>query len=154
MLEPGAVQASEAEELAEVLIAGGVPSEMALLENRATNSGENFRFTDQLFAERGLAIDSAVIVTKPYCERRAIATARKNWPARVTTIGAHRKSFHDYLETRIPLQRVLSMMVGEVDRLRTYGERDFIAPTTVPSAVLASAETLRRDGYTARGIPA
>ena len=146
MLERGGVQASEAEELAEVLIAGGVPPEMALLENRATNSGENFRFTDQLFAERGLAIDSAVIVTKPYCERRAIATARKNWPARVTTIGAHRRSFYDYLQTRIPLERVLSMMVGEVDRLRTYGERDFIAPTTVPSAVLASAETLRRDG--------
>ncbi len=154
MLEPGGVQASEAEELAQVLIAGGVPSEMALLEKRARNSGENFRFTDQLFAECGLAIDSAVIVTKPYCERRAIATARKNWPTRVTTIGAHRRSFHDYLETRIPLQRVLTMMVGEVDRLRTYGERDFIAPTTVPSAVLTSAELLRCEGYTARGIPA
>ena len=148
------MQASEAEELAEVLVAGGVPPELALLENRATNSGENFRFTGELFAERGLAIDSAVIVTKPYCERRAIATARKSWPARATTIGAHRRSFDDYLETRIPLERVLSMMVGEVDRLRAYGERNFIAPVTVPSAVLAAADVLRRQGYTARGIPA
>ena len=154
MLEQGSDQASEAEELAEVLIAGGVPAQLALIENRATNSGENFRFTDELFAERGLAIDSAVIVTKPYCERRALATARKSWPSRVTTIGAHRRSFYEYLKTRIPLERVLSMMVGEVDRLRTYGERNFIAPVTVPSSVLAAAELLRREGYTARGIPA
>jgi uncharacterized SAM-binding protein YcdF (DUF218 family) len=154
MLERGRDQASEAEELADVLIARGVPSELVLLENRATNSGENFRFTDELFAERELAIDSAVIVTKPYCERRALATARKSWPARVTTIGAHRRSFYDYLKARIPLERVLSMMVGEIDRLRTYGERNFIAPVTVPSSVLAAAEVLRREGYTARGIPA
>jgi len=154
MLERGSDRASEAEELADVLIAGGVPSELALREHRATNSGENFRFTDELFAERGLAIDSAMIVTKPYCERRALATARKCWPARVTTIGSHRRSFYDYLMARIPLERVLSMMVGEVDRLRTYGERNFIAPVTVPSSVLAAAEALRRDGYTARGIPA
>ena len=46
------------------------------------------------------------------------------------------------------------MMVGEVDRLRTYGERRFIAPVAVPSSVLAAAEVLKRDGYTARGIPA
>lgn len=154
MLERGADQASEAEELADVLIAGGVPRERMLLESRATNSGENFRFTDELFAERGLAIDSAVIVTKPYCERRGMATARKNWPGRVTTIGAHRRSFYDYLRTRIPLERVLSMMVGEVDRLRTYGARSFITPVTVPSSVRAAAEVLRREGYTARGIPA
>jgi uncharacterized SAM-binding protein YcdF (DUF218 family) len=154
MLERGGGQASEAEELADVLIAGGVPSELVLLENRATNSGENFRFTDELFAERDLAIHSAVIVTKPYCERRAIATARQSWPARVTTIGAHRRGFYDYLKARIPLERVLSMMVGEVDRLRTYGERNFIAPVPVPSSVLMAAEVLRREGYTARGIPA
>jgi uncharacterized SAM-binding protein YcdF (DUF218 family) len=154
MLERGAHQASEAQELADVLIAGGVPSELVLLENRATNSGENFRFTDELFAERELAVESAVIVTKPYCERRGLATARMSWPARATTIGAHRRSFYDYLKARIPLERVLSMMVGEVDRLRTYGERNFIAPVTVPLPVLAAAEVLRREGYTARGIPA
>lgn len=154
MLEQGREQASEAEELAAVLVAGGVPPELALLERRATNSGENFRFTDELFAEHALRIRSAVIVTKPYCERRAIATARKNWPARVTTIGAHRRSFFDYLKARIPLERVLSMMVGEVDRLRTYGERNFIAPVTVPAAVLTATEVLRRQGFTARGIPA
>ena len=117
-----------------------------LLENRATNSGENFRFTDELFAACGLDIRSAVIVTKPYCERRAIATARKNWPARATTIGAHRRSFYDYLKTRIPLERVLSMMVGEVDRLRTYGARDFIAPETVPSPVLAAVRNAEARG--------
>lgn len=154
MLERGTEQASEAEELADVLVAGGVPSERVLRETRAANSGENFRFTEELFAERELAIDSAVIVTKPYCERRSLATARKSWPARVTTIGAHRRSFYDYLRTRIPLERVLSMMVGEVDRLRTYGERSFIAPVTVPSSVLVAAEVLRGEGYTARGIPA
>lgn len=154
MLEPGAVQASEAEELAEVLVAGAVPPELILLEKRATNSGENFRFTDELFAERGLDVDSAAVVTKPYCERRAMATARKCWPARTTTVGAHRRSLYEYLQTRIPLERVLSMMVGEVDRLRTYGARNFIAPQIVPPAVLGAAEVLRREGYTARGLPA
>jgi uncharacterized SAM-binding protein YcdF (DUF218 family) len=58
----------------------GVPSSAVLVEPHARNTGENIRFSRLVLEEAGVQVSSALLVTKPYEERRAYATARKLWP--------------------------------------------------------------------------
>ena len=67
----------EAEVFADIAVKMGVPKEKILIENRSANTGENIRFTKGLFAERRLAPKRIIIVQKPYMERRAYATMKR-----------------------------------------------------------------------------
>jgi uncharacterized SAM-binding protein YcdF (DUF218 family) len=55
----------------------GAPAEKVLVEPRARNTGENIEFSRALLQDAGVPATSALLVTKPYEERRAFATARK-----------------------------------------------------------------------------
>lgn len=58
----------------------GVPSSAVLVEPRARNTGENIRFSKDLLEEADVEVSSVLLISKPYEERRAFATARKLWP--------------------------------------------------------------------------
>lgn len=70
----------EAEHYRDRTIELGVPASVILFEPSARNTGENIRFSRALLEERRIPVSSALIVSKPYEERRAYATARKLWP--------------------------------------------------------------------------
>lgn len=54
-----------------------VPASAVLVEPHARNTGENIRFSRSLLEENGVEVSSVLLVSKPYEERRAYATARK-----------------------------------------------------------------------------
>ncbi|MFF1973565.1 YdcF family protein, partial [Streptomyces sp. NPDC058204] len=58
----------------------GVPAARVLVEPSARNTGENIRFSRAVLEEAGVEVSSVLLVSKPYEERRAYATARKLWP--------------------------------------------------------------------------
>ncbi|WP_323188202.1 YdcF family protein [Streptomyces sp. NBC_00249] len=58
----------------------GVPPENVLVEPHAPNTGENIQLTRALLEEAGHHVESVLLVSKPYEERRAYTTARKLWP--------------------------------------------------------------------------
>ena len=55
----------------------GVPRDAILTETRARNTGENFTRTKDLLHDQGIDAHSATIISRPYQQRRAYATARK-----------------------------------------------------------------------------
>jgi uncharacterized SAM-binding protein YcdF (DUF218 family) len=60
----------------------GVPAHAILIEPHATNTKENFSFSNALIAERlgWEAVRTVAVVGKPYHMRRALMTARRQWP--------------------------------------------------------------------------
>lgn len=59
----------------------GVPASAVLVEPRATNTAENLVLTRTLLRERGVEPRSVTPVSRPYQQRRAHATCRRQWPA-------------------------------------------------------------------------
>ncbi len=51
----------------------GVQKEKIVIEEKSTNTGDNFRFTERLIQENKLNIKSFIIVNKPYKEKRTFA---------------------------------------------------------------------------------
>src|ERR1700704_1445252 len=87
----------EADQFAAIAIGMGVPQEKILIENRSTNTGENFRFTRQLLLKRGIDPRKFIVVQKPYMERRSFATFRKMWPEQDVIVTSPQVEFDEYL---------------------------------------------------------
>lgn len=139
---------SEAEMFAEVLHARGVPDSACLLETRSTNTGENIQFTRQLLARRGLKVQSIIAVQKPYMERRAFATIRQQWPEVAVRVSSPPLEFADYGSADIPIEEVIHIMVGDLQRILEYPRLGFMIPQEVPDDVRHACESLIAAGYT------
>lgn len=138
---------TEADQFAEIARAMGVPDEAILVENESTNTGENILFTQELLKERGLDPHSFIVVQKPYMERRSYATFKKHWPDKKLLVTSPQLSFQDYPAEDIPLERVIHVMVGDLQRIRIYPEKGFQIPQEIPDDVWQAFERLVALGF-------
>lgn len=146
-LTEGSFARSEAETFAARALEMGVPAEALLLEPRSTNTGENIQFSRAVLAEHGLDPQTFIVVQKPYMERRARATFRRQWPGKEILMASPPLSWQDYPTEEIPRSLVLSVLVGDVQRMRLYAEKGFQEPDPPPAHVWAAMEELARRGY-------
>jgi uncharacterized SAM-binding protein YcdF (DUF218 family) len=141
----------EAERFGRIALARGVPAEHMLLESASTNTGENIAFTRRLLAARHLDPASFLVVQKPYMERRSYATFRRVWPDKAVTVTSPQVSFDDYLarytNPDLSADDVVSIMVGDLQRIREYPARGFQIAQEIPDAVWAAYEALIAAGY-------
>ena len=148
----------EADRFAAVAEGMGVPRASILTENRSTNTGENITFTKQMLAERGLDPQSFIVVQKPYMERRSFATFRKLWPEKRLVVTSPRVTLDEYLDRysneALSTADVVSIMVGDLQRVKLYGENGFQIPQEIPADVWEAFEALVAAGYDSRLVRA
>ena len=141
----------EADRFARIAVAMGVPRDRILIENRSTNTGENVQFTRRLLQERGIDPESLILVQKPYMERRTFATFNKVWPGKKITVTSPQLSMDEYLHRysndALSADDVISIMVGDLQRIREYPARGFQIPQEIPDDVWDAYEQLVRAGY-------
>jgi uncharacterized SAM-binding protein YcdF (DUF218 family) len=137
----------EADQFAKIAIKKGVPKEAILIENKSTNTGENVRFTQQLLKERDLDPQTFIVVQKPYMERRAFATFKKHWPDKELVVTSPRLSFEEYPTEQIPMERVIHIMVGDLQRIKIYYEKGFQVYQEIPDDVWKAYEELVALGF-------
>jgi len=144
----------EADQFAEIAIGMGVPSDRILIENRSTNTGENILFTKQLLVDHGIDPERFIVVQKPYMERRSFATFRKVWPEKAVIVTSPRVSFDEYLNgysnEALSKDDVISIMVGDLQRIKLYPDKGFQIHQEIPPDVWSAYEELVRAGYNQR----
>lgn len=147
----------EADRFAAVAISLGVPRDRILIENRSTNTGENVTFTRQLLEERGLDLQKFIVVQKPYMERRAFATFKSRWPEKALIVTSPPIAFDDYLarysHESLSQDDVVSIIVGDLQRIKVYGDRGWQIPQEIPASVWTAYEELVAAGYDSRLLP-
>jgi uncharacterized SAM-binding protein YcdF (DUF218 family) len=132
----------------------GVPPEAILIEPRATNTRENIEFSRQLLADRGIHPESAVLICRPYQQRRAYATCRQVWPALDVICASDPRPLDDYIDGIGDPGFVISMMVGDTQRVIEYPKLGHAIPQEVPRPIEAAMERLIAAGFTDRLLPA
>jgi uncharacterized SAM-binding protein YcdF (DUF218 family) len=141
----------EAEIFARIAVRMGVPAEHILKETRSTNTGENVRHTRQLLAERGLDPQSFIVVQKPYMERRSYATFKQNWPGKDIVVTSPQLSLDEYLSRHsheaLPLEDIISIMVGDLQRIKVYPAKGFQIHQEIPDEVWSAYEQLVAAGF-------
>ena len=141
----------EADQFAAIALGMGVPNERILIENKSTNTGENFRFTRDLLARKGIDPRKFIVVQKPYMERRSLATFRKMWPEKEVIVTSPQVAFDEYLNSytnkELSVDDVISIMAGDLQRIKLYAERGFQIPQEIPRDVWSAYEELVTAGY-------
>lgn len=138
----------EADQFARIALDKGVPAEAIFIENQSTNTGENIEFTGRLLKEKGLHPQTFLLVQKPYMERRSYATFKKHWPDKDLTVTSPLIAFEDYPTDEIPMERVINIMVGDLQRIKIYPAKGFQIPQDIPGEVWAAYERLVGWGFT------
>lgn len=143
----GRLKKPEGELFAERCMALGVPEEKILIENRATNTGENFTFSHSLLDALGIVPKTGIATCKPYMAKRTWASGTKQWGEVQWYVSVPKLSFEDYPTEEILLESTIQLMTGDLQRLRVYAEKGFQAQVEVPDDIWDVNERLIRDGY-------
>jgi uncharacterized SAM-binding protein YcdF (DUF218 family) len=130
----------------------GVPTEAILVDPYATNTSENIENTRTLLADSGITTHSLILVSRPYQQRRAYATAKKIWPEAEILCTARPLSLDEYVKTINDADKVINMLVGDTQRITVYAEKGFAIPQDVPENVQAAYQRLISVGFTSRLI--
>jgi uncharacterized SAM-binding protein YcdF (DUF218 family) len=141
----------EADQFATIAAGMGVPRDRILVENRSTNTGENVHFTRALLREHGLDPRSFIVVQKPYMERRSFATFKKVWPEKEVIVSSPDVTLDQYLarysNDTLTKDDVVSIMVGDLERVKVYPEKGFQIHQDIPADVWEAFEALVAAGY-------
>ena len=147
----------EADQFARIAVGMGVPESCILIENRSANTGENVLFTRRMLAARGLDFRRFIVVQKPYMERRAYATFRRVWPEAEVIVTSPRIPLDEYLASHsheaFSPDDVISIMVGDLQRIRVYPAMGFQIEQEIPEDVWEAYEMLVRAGYDRHLVP-
>jgi uncharacterized SAM-binding protein YcdF (DUF218 family) len=149
-LTAGMFDRPEAEVFAAIARDEGVPPEAIIMEPKSTNTGENVRFTHALLQQRGITVTSLLLVQKPYMERRTFATFERQWPAGESVrfqVTSPQMRFEEYFDEGNPREWIISVMVGDLVRIREYPERGFQIEQDIPEEVWEAGRRLIAAGY-------
>lgn len=130
----------------------GVPADAILVEPRATNTGTNMTLSREVLAGAGLHPTSALLICKPYMQRRAFATAGKVWPELDVVCASEPLSLPDYVKSIGDENLVIDMLVGDLQRVIEYPKQGFATEQDVPQAVGSAYCRLVEHGFTSRLI--
>lgn len=145
-----AKKVTEAEYFRDIAISKGVPKEKIIIENKATNTGENFQFTEELLNQLGHSFQKFILVQKPYMERRTYATGMAQWKNKQLILTSEKISFQDYQQKGIPKDRIINTMIGDLQRIKLYPSRGFQIHQEISANVWEAFEELVAYGFDKR----
>jgi len=142
----------EADLFADRAVSLGIPRGKIWIENRSTNTGENVSFTRRLLIQSDQVIRKAIVVQKPYMERRAYATFKKVWPEPEIIVTSPQTLFYEYKSAGISREDLINIIVGDTQRIKFYPEKGFQIGQEIPDEVWRTCEELVKRGYSKRLI--
>lgn len=113
---------AEAEMYKEIAIQEGVPEEKIWIENKSTNTGDNFRFSKKIIDEENWNIKNILIVHNKFSERRTLSAAKAIIKDKELYITSAKVSFDDFIQSlqnkeEKRIIKIVSSMVGDIQRM-------------------------------------
>jgi uncharacterized SAM-binding protein YcdF (DUF218 family) len=139
---------TEAEMYANVAEQHGVPRESILIEPKATNTAENIGFSRNLLMASGKEPSRIVLAVKPFMQRRTWATLAVQWPGIPATITSPAMTLDEYFTAELTPEKIIHIMMGDLQRLWIYGGRNWSAVQEFPADVLDAYQRLKAAGFT------
>ena len=138
----------EAEVFANRAVQLGVSQSHIIFETGSTNSGENVTNVRRILQDREDFDGSAIIVQKPFMERRTYATIQKLWPELSAILTSPPISFDEYIIDQNHFEILVNTVVGDLHRIIIYPQMGYQSYQHVPGDVLKSFNFLVQNGYT------
>lgn len=126
----------------------GVPSDAILCETEAAHTGENIAFSRSLLEKRRIFPERAIVLQKPYMERRTRAALEVQWPDLSFLVSSPPIGFCQYPNESITFDDLIHALVGDFYRLIDYPGKGLASEQSFPQEAIGAYELLRNAGYT------
>jgi uncharacterized SAM-binding protein YcdF (DUF218 family) len=140
----------EAVHYREYALSKGVPDEAILVEPLARNTGQNITLSRDVLTAATVPVDSLLLISKPYMERRAYATCRRLWPEVEVGCASQALRLDRYIAAIGDAKLVIDMLVGELQRLLEYPKLGYAIAQDVPEEAQAAYLKLLDAGFDSR----
>ena len=80
-------------------------------------------------------------------ERRSYATFKKHWPQKKLLVTSPQVGMLEYATDEIPMERVINIMAGDLQRIKIYPGKGFQVYQEIPDDVWQSYEWLVKAGF-------
>lgn len=144
----GKSKKTEAKRFKDIALLQGVLPEQILLEEEATNIGQNIIFSQRIMQQRGWS--KAIFVTKPQTTLRTRLTLQAQAPE-VNSVSNVLSPDYTSMESflvKFGITQLFHEMVGDVERIIKYPQKGFQSATSIPDHVLEAYEILKNLGFT------
>lgn len=140
-LTQGVFTKPEAQVFKEEMVRFGVPEDVIITENHATNTGQNVTLGMKALQAAGNNIASAILVAKSFIMRRCVATFNKQFPEVRLIPCPPRGSLIQFVDR--PRREFAARMLAELQRLKDYGGKGFILEQQIPQEVRIAANLIQ-----------
>ena len=139
----------EAEKFAKVAIDKGVPKEKIYIENKSTNTSENFQFVKAMIEEERMDVHSCIFVGRPYGEKRIATYFKKIMPEYKGMITSEKIECEEYFNRFEKESKIeeISTLVGDIQRMKLYPQKGWSIEVEIPKQVWHAYEELVKRGY-------
>ena len=80
-------------------------------------------------------------------ERRSYATFKKHWPEKELLVTSPQLSFEEYPTEDITMEKVINIMVGDLQRIKYYPAKGFQITQEIPDDIWQLYEKLIAKGF-------
>ena len=139
----------EAQVFRERANANGIPDDEILIEDKATNFGENLRYSRELLN----GVQSVALITKPAAVLRVMLAAEVQWPDANIHVDCPEIDFPSEVSNIVGVLGAIDEMVGDIQRIQEYPKYGYQAVHAFPPEILESWRFLIASGFTRHLIP-
>ena len=86
-----------------------------------------------------LRVRSLTLITKPYMQRRAYSTCKKQWPDVEVVCHSESLDMLTYIRSIGDSKLVVDMLVGDLQRIEVYAEQGFAIQQDIPESKIGRA---------------
>jgi hypothetical protein len=129
-----------------VLTGFGIAPE-PLVEDRSLNTGENIRNSLDVIRECKADLRGICFVHKPYMTLRTRLTCKMSLADEQFTVTGPNFSFEEYHSLFANAEHLISVMVGDFQRIRLYPDKGYSARCEIPAEAAEAFDSLTASGY-------
>lgn len=148
---PETMSITEAKRLSQKCIQLGVPKDALVLEEEASNTGENIVFVARKLKKLDIKLESVILVHKPYMSLRFLATAEAQWPMPQPLFYStcQEISFEDYYNLN-GLEATAWKMLGDLKRMDNYVTAGYQTQHHIPESAKVAYSKITNAGFVTR----
>jgi uncharacterized SAM-binding protein YcdF (DUF218 family) len=156
-LTPPEWKDGEAAVFADVAYKAGLPKEKVVADNRSTITRENILYAWEDLKQKGVDPKRLIFISQPFMQRRMKKLVEKMIKEGLLSeieaiFPSSPLNYSTYPNEVVSKTEMISIMVGEVQRLVDYPTKGFIAHEHVPNEILTITDKLSQLGHTKYSI--
>ena len=143
---------TEAEIYRDIALENGLDINNIYIENKSTNTGDNFRFSLKIIEENHIKSNKILIVHNKLSERRTLSAAKAIIKEKSLSITSPDTTFDEFIERlkqrkSEDVKNIISVIIGDIQRIIIFPQLGWQVENDVPQEVIEAYYLLKNNGY-------